>query len=157
MPHQSLLEFFRADSRPAQEPAMVWRRGYRTIRWSYGELLRAATRFARELDARGIGKGDRVLLWGENSGEWVAAFLGCLFRGAVSVPMDAIADKNFAGRVAEQAGVRLAVLGRGLSLPDSKIPAVLLDELGGDSSESAGGGFSPPPLGRDDPVEIVFT
>src|SRR5271156_6504820 len=114
MPHPSLLESFRADSRPAQEPAVVWRRGYRTIRWSYGELLRAAARFARELEARGIGKGDRVLLWGENSGEWVAAFLGCLLRGAVAVPMDAVADKSFAARVVEQAGIRLAVVGRDL-------------------------------------------
>lgn len=157
MPRLSLLEYFQPNSRPEKEIAIKWRRGYRMVPWTYGELLRAATGFARQLEARGIQKGDRVLLWGENSGEWVAAFLGCLFRGALCVPMDAIADKNFAGRVAEQAGVRLAVLGRSLSLPDSKIPAVLLDELGGDSSESAGKGFSPPSLGRDDPVEIVFT
>jgi long-chain acyl-CoA synthetase len=157
MPRLSLLEYFQPNSRPEKEIAVKWRHGYRMVPWSYGELLRAATRFARELEARGIQKGDRVLLWGENSGEWVAAFLGCLFRGAVSVPMDVITDKSFAGRVAEQAGVRLAVVGRGLSLPDSKIPAVLLDELGADSSESADGAFSPPPLGRNDPVEIVFT
>jgi long-chain acyl-CoA synthetase len=157
MPRLSLLEYFQPNSRSKNEIAIKWRRGYRMVPWTYGELLSAATRFARTLEARGIQKGDRVLLWGENSGEWVAAFLGCLFRGAVSVPMDAIADANFAGRVAEQAGVRLAVLGRGLSLPNSKIPTVLLDELGADSSESADGPFSPPPLGRNDPVEIVFT
>jgi long-chain acyl-CoA synthetase len=157
MPRPSLLEYFQPNSRPEKEIAVTWRRGYRMVPWSYGELLRAATRFARDLETRGIQKGDRVLLWGENSGEWVAAFLGCLFRGAVSVPMDAIADKAFAGRVAEQAGVRLAVLGRGLSLPDPGIPAILLDQLSDDSGEVGGGAFSPPPLGRDDPVEIVFT
>jgi len=157
MPRLSLLEYFQPNSRPQNEIAITWRRGYRMVRLSYGELLRSATRFARELEARGIQKGDRVLLWGENSGEWVAAFLGCLFRGAVSVPMDAIADSNFAGRVAEQAGVRLAVLGRGLSLPGSQIPTILFDESSGDSSFSADGAFPPPPFGRNDPVEIVFT
>jgi long-chain acyl-CoA synthetase len=156
MSRLSLLEYFQPHSRPEKEIAVKWRRGYRMVPWSYGELLRAATGFARTLEARGIQKGDRVLLWGENSGEWVAAFLGCLLRGAVSVPMDAIADKNFAERVAEQAGARLAVLERGLSLPDSKIPVILFDEPGG-SGESADRAFSPPPLGRSDPVEIVFT
>ena len=157
MPRLSLLEYFQPNSRPQNEIAVKWRRGYRMARLSYGELLRSATRFARELEARGIQKGDRVLLWGENSGEWVAAFLGCLFRGAVSVPMDAIADSNFAGRVAGQAGVRLAILGRGLLLPGTHIPTILFDELGGDSSVFADGTFSPPHLGRSDPVEIVFT
>ena len=41
---------------------------------------------ARELEIRGIGKGDAVLLWGENSPEWIIVFLGCLFRGAVPCP-----------------------------------------------------------------------
>src|ERR1700681_541519 len=96
---ESLLEYFQPSSRPANEAAVVWRRGYRTIRWSYGELFAAATHFASELRTRGGEKGDRVLLWGENSGEWVAVFLGCLLHGAVSVPMDVTADESFAQRV----------------------------------------------------------
>ena len=36
-----------------------------------------ALQFAAELDTRGIGKGERVMLWGENCAEWVAAFFGC--------------------------------------------------------------------------------
>src|SRR5271163_2265210 len=99
MSRQSLLEYFQQDSRPSSEIAVVWRRGYRMVHWSYADLLCASERFARVLGARGIQKGDRVLLWGENSGEWVAAFLGCLLRGAVSVPMDLTADREFAGRV----------------------------------------------------------
>ncbi len=104
MPRQSLLEYFQPDSRPASEIAVVWRRGYRMERWTYARLLHTAVQFAHELSARGIAKGDRVLLWGENSGEWVAAFLGCIFAGAVAVPMDAIADISFAQRVVRQAG-----------------------------------------------------
>src|SRR5271154_1054310 len=157
MPHQSLLEYFRADSRPAQEPAVVWRRGYRTIRWSYGELLRAAARFARELEARGIGKGDRVLLWGENSGEWVAAFLGCLFRGAVSVPMDVTGDREFAERVAKQAGVRLAVVGRGLSLADGAASVICLEDFFESADKRPAKEFELAIAERGDAVEIVFT
>jgi long-chain acyl-CoA synthetase len=157
MARQSLLDYFRSDSRPPGEPAVVWRRGYRSIRWSYADLLGAARQFASELGARGIEKGDRVLLWGENSGEWVAAFLGCLLRGAVSVPMDMTADRQFAGRVARQAGVRVAVIGRGLSLPESGATVLHLEDFFEAAGKGSLGTFSPVAAERGDPVEIVFT
>jgi long-chain acyl-CoA synthetase len=157
MPRQSLLEYFQPSSRPASEIAVAWRRGYRIVRWSYGELLRAAGQFSRELEARGVAKGDRVLVWGENSGEWVAAFLGCLFSRAVAVPMDAIAAPEFVARVAKQAGVRLAVVSRSLLSFDLGAPVICLDEWREAARSQPPEIFSPRPAGRRDPVEIVFT
>lgn len=157
MPRESLLDYFRSDSRPPREAAVVWRRGYRTIRWSYADLLRAAMQFAGELETRGIEKGERVLLWGENSGEWIGAFLGCLFRGAVSVPMDLTADREFAGRVAKQAGVRLAVVGRGLSLAGSGVGSICMEDFFEAAGKRAATAFLPVAAGRGDAVEIVFT
>ncbi|HEX4073862.1 MAG TPA: AMP-binding protein [Candidatus Acidoferrales bacterium] len=157
MPRQSLLEYFRPDSRPSKEIAVVWRRGYRTIRWSYDELLGIATGFKEALRSRGVGKGDRVLLWGENSGEWIAAFLGCLLQGAIVVPMDAIAEKGFARRVAEQAGAKLAIVGHGLSSPLEDSRTLALEELGNLASDRSVREFSPAAMGPDDAIEIVFT
>jgi len=157
MQRQSLLEYFRPDSRPPNEIAIAWRRGYRMVRWSYADLLRRATQFAAELKARGIEKGDRVLLWGENSGEWVAALLGCLFQGAVAVPLDAISEKTFAQRVAEQAGVRLAVVGRDLASPLAASATLCLEDLAEATNSRAAADFSPAPFGPGDPIEIVFT
>jgi long-chain acyl-CoA synthetase len=161
MARESLLEYFGEKSRPLDEAAVVWRRGYRTLRWSWGDLRQAAMWFAGELGVRGIAKGDRVLLWGENSGEWIAAFLGCMFAGAVAVPMDVTADAGFAGRVATHAGVRLAVARKGLELPGGGVRSIGLEEF----FDDAGGGdrgararsFSPVTAGRGDAVEIVFT
>src|SRR5512143_1316365 len=96
----ALVDYLEEFRRRGPEMAYAHRRGYRILRWSYGEVAEAACRFARELEARGIAKGDHVLLWGENCPEWVAAFFGCILRGAVAVPMDAIAAPEFAGRVA---------------------------------------------------------
>ena len=129
MPRQSLLDYFRPDSRPAGEIAVAWRRGYRMERWTYSRLLQTAMQFAHELGARGVAKGGRVLLWGENSGEWVAAFLGCIFAGAVAVPMDAIAEISFAQRVARQAGVQLAVVSRSLPSQDLGVSVIALEDL----------------------------
>jgi long-chain acyl-CoA synthetase len=157
MPRQSLLEYFGSDSRPSQEIAVVWRRGYRTIRWSYGELLGTASGFAEMLRSRGIAKGDRVLIWGENSGEWIAAFLGCMFQGAIAVPMDAIAEQGFARRVAEQAGVKLAIVGHGLSSPLADANTLRLEDLADRAAGRPVGDFSPAAAISSDPIEIVFT
>jgi long-chain acyl-CoA synthetase len=157
MPRESLLEYFGPHSRPAKEIAIAWRRGYRMVRWTYGDLLRISARFARELDFRGVAKGDRVLLWGENCGEWVAAFLGCMFRGVIAVPMDAIADKGFAARVAKQAGVKLAVVGRGLPSFDADTPVIPLEDLSALAANTSADTFSATPVARGDAIEIVFT
>ena len=157
MPRESLLEYFRADSRPSKEVAVAWRRGYRMVRWTYADLLRVATRFAGELDLRDVVKGDRVLIWGENCGEWVAAFLGCMFRGVIAVPMDAIADKGFAARVAQQAGVKIAVVGRGLPSFDGATPLIRLEDVSALSSGNSAETFRATPAVRGDAIEIVFT
>jgi long-chain acyl-CoA synthetase len=160
MPRQSLLEYFQPESRPPREIAVAWRRGYRTIRWTYPELLQTAHQFAKDLASRGITKGDRVLIWGENSGEWLAAFLGCLFAGAVAVPMDAIADPNFAARVARQAGVCVAAVSRELASGvsnDLGAPIIELESLHHTAGRGRPPEFSLPPIQRTDPIEIVFT
>src|SRR5262249_56271547 len=86
----------------AAEIAVAHQRGLRVARWTYGRLAQTACQFARELESRGIGKGDRVLFWGENRPEWIAAFFGCLMRGAVAVPMDEQSPLDFVHRVHPQ-------------------------------------------------------
>ena len=61
MPRQSLLEYFQPDSRPTREIAFAWRRGYRTARWTYADLLQTAYQFVTDLASHGVTKGDRVL------------------------------------------------------------------------------------------------
>ncbi len=156
MPRASLLDYFRADSRPLKEPAVVWQRGYRKMRWSYGDLYGAAHRFAAGLHERAVEKGDRVLIWGENSGEWIAAFWGCVLHGAVAVPMDAIADPGFAARVARQAGARFAAVDRDMRRGELRCEIFVLEELSNDLGAGKVGIAPHSPL-RTDPIEIVFT
>jgi acyl-CoA synthetase (AMP-forming)/AMP-acid ligase II len=48
-----------------------------------------------------------VLFWGENSPEWIAAFYGCLLRGAVVVPLDLKSAPDFVERVQQQVSAKL--------------------------------------------------
>lgn len=159
MPSQSIAEFVPAFLKLGRETAYVHRRGYRVKKWSYADVGRLAYRFARELDARQIAMGARVLLWGESGPEWVAAFLGCALRGVVVVPMDQIASREFADRVAAEVDPRLAVISRDIAPGPgmAAMPRLILEDL----LESLAA-HSDLPLGplSDDPsqtLEIVFT
>src|ERR1700733_262657 len=110
---ESLAEFFMANFQAHRdERAYGQRRGYRMQWFTYGQVREMAVGFCRELEARGIGKGERVMLWGENCAEGVATFLGCVMAGAVVVPMDDGVSPEFAGRVARQVEARLWVCSR---------------------------------------------
>ena len=67
------------------EIAVVRYQGNRRRVTTYGGLARLAGRFAALLAARGITEGERVLIWAENSAEWIAAFHGCMLRGVLAV------------------------------------------------------------------------
>src|SRR5579871_1318577 len=99
MERRSLVAYLELFMRHGNEIAYVQPHGYRTQRVSYRGVVEAAYQFARELEARGIVKGDRVLLWGPNSAQWVQVFLGCMLRGAIVVPIDEISAEDFALRV----------------------------------------------------------
>lgn len=115
----TLLDDFRRYDR---EIAVVGHHGNRRRVTRYGQLARLAGRFAALLDQRGIHAGDRVLLWAENSAEWIAAFHGCLLRGVLAVPLDANGTADFAARVAADVTPRLAI---GDALLLSQLPAEL--------------------------------
>src|SRR5262245_42144323 len=126
---QTLSEYPQLHLARKEEIAYVHRRGLRTLRWSYRQLAELEFRFARELEARNIGKGDRVMLWGENSAEWIGAFFGCMLRGVVAVPMDRIAAPDFAQRVAADVDAKLIVCSSSLRQHAGSRPCIELDSL----------------------------
>jgi long-chain acyl-CoA synthetase len=159
---ESLAEFFLANFQAHRnERAYGQRCGYRMEWFTYGQVLEMAVRVHQELETRGIGKGDRVMLWGENCAEWVATFFGCALRGVVVVPMDDGASGEFAGRVSGQVGARLWVCSRRHAQcagEAGSAPYKVLEDL----SRVAGGAPAllsdlKVAIGRDDILQIVFT
>ena len=157
MPRRTITEYLENFFQLGDEIAYAYPRGYRTARWSYRSVAETACRFARELEAREIGKGDRVVLWGSNSAEWVAAFFGCALRGAVAVPMDHIAAADFARRVAEQVEAKLVVCAHDLLPAAAPFPALPMEALSETVARHSCEPYASPNIDRSDPVEIVFT
>ena len=149
----TLLYDFR---RYGREVAVVRYQGNRRRVTSYGELARLAGRFAALLAQRKIVPGDRVLLWAENSAEWMAAFYGCMMRGVLGVPLDAFGTAEFAARVCADVAPKLVVGdGRLLHLLPKELVCMEFADWPGALPEDE---CEPVPgLNHQTPLEILFT
>ena len=158
---ESLAQFFlQTFQAHRSERAYRQRRGYRTESFTYGDVRKLAFGFAAELQRRSITKGDRIMVWGENCAEWVAAFFGSALCGVIVVPMDDGVSADFAQRVAHQVQAKLLVGSREhvqeFAAMGNPIGALNLEDL----TQRVAAGVERPPniaLGRDDVLQIVFT
>ncbi len=129
MPRKNLLSLLTDFARFGGDVAVVQSLGYRREKLTYKELSVKARLWSQAIAERGIAPGDRVLLWGPNSAEWVACFWGILLRGAVVVPMDAAAAPDFVQRAIKDAGVKLILRDRQqLELPDAP-PSLIINDF----------------------------
>lgn len=146
----TLIDVFRSlDARRGE--FLVYDDGYRVRRYSYRNVTAAARGFAGRLSGAGIGKGDKVLIWGENRPEWIVAYWGLQLVGAVAVPVDYRASPEFARRVRSIVGARLVVTG-------DDVDAGTMDSWRlADVDWTADGPMPDVRISPDDISQIVFT
>ena len=137
--------------------ALLFKPGFRYQRWSYNRLWSESGQVASLLQARGLSKGDQVVLWGPNSPHWVLAFLGCVRAGVVAVPVDLRSAPDYVERVVARTSPSLAFTSRYTPKgeADLGVPEISLEEL-----EVAIYGLPEPEpvdVRPDDLVEIMFT
>jgi long-chain acyl-CoA synthetase len=114
---------------------------------------RAVARVAQELRARGVGRGDTVLLLGFNRIEWVVAFWAIQSLGAVAALGNAWwSDHEVAGATAQLAPV-LAVTDR--AVPG--VPTVGFDVLQPVADADRDVPFEPVPVAEDDTALVMFS
>jgi len=125
--------------------------------WTYAELLDAARRVAAHLASIGVSRGDRLVFWGANRPEWVAAFFGAQMLGAVVIPLDVRSQQELLVRIEQQTQPRHMLLGKeqAANLKGSHPPHTLFENLKAVLSASPPTvGISPDP---DDIAQLVFT
>ncbi|HYT46653.1 MAG TPA: class I adenylate-forming enzyme family protein, partial [Methylomirabilota bacterium] len=66
---------------------------------TFGDLLERVHRFAGYLQGEKVEKGDRILIWSASRIDWMVAYLGALFIGAVIVPLDVSSKEDFLSRI----------------------------------------------------------
>lgn len=155
---QTLVEMLRCSAeRTPAAPCLILRTETDRQCWTYRDLWETAQRVAAHLRAEGIERGDRVVLWGENRPEWVAAFYGCLLAGVIVVPFDVRAHEGFLRRIEEQTQPRLLFAGRSqlATAGPGHPPAQPLEDLRALVQFRVP--VSLPPPAPDDIVELLYT
>jgi long-chain acyl-CoA synthetase len=152
----SILEYL-SDRAEDGNAAFRFRPKLRTRVTTYREIAQTAFQFARELEGRGVRRGDRVVIWAGNSPDWVAVFFGIVARGAIAVPLDEQSAPDFARRVCENTDPKLVLCGRDVDRSALSIPLIELTELREIIRDHSAEPFFNENLKADDTVEIVFT
>ncbi|WP_055551654.1 fatty acyl-CoA synthetase [Streptomyces sp. NBRC 110028] len=147
---------------------------YGALRQTYAELDALVSRTAGALAARGVARGDRVVLYARNSHGYVVAYFALARLGAVSVPVNfSLRPPEVAYLLAHSGAVGI-IAGEGLlEAADAALaeaaPArlVLRAVIGGEGregwedfaalGEEYGHPVPDPALDDDDPVQLMYT
>ena len=81
-----------------------------SVRWSYRDAVLVAARYGAALLDAGIRAGDRVALLCSNRAEFMQAFLGCAWIGAVAVPINVASRGAQLRHILVNSGARLLVV-----------------------------------------------
>ena len=151
---QTLLEKF---PELGSDVAVVERQGYRRKSLTYAAMVAAAREWDLLLAERGIRAGDRVVLWGVNSADWVMAYWGVMLRGAVAVPMDAGATGEFVEKTIRDSGAKLVLRDRNLPEPNCQVQNFAFDDAAKLPRASVTLRPGPEQTSRSTVAEILFT
>jgi long-chain acyl-CoA synthetase len=137
-------------SREPDHSALVC--GEQIVTWSaLAARIRGGATILRQA---GIARGDRVVIKGKNSVDWVACYFAIHAAGAIAVPVDAEASTAALGTVRARAHAKLVLAdAEDAAAQAQEIPVLRLDLVGSRAAHDV-----PPALpGRDDVADILFT
>jgi long-chain acyl-CoA synthetase len=157
---ETLIDFFR-DLITIRGEFLVYDDGYRRRGHTYAEVGRAARGFAAHLATAGLGKGDKIVFWGENRPEWIVCYWGCLISGVIVVPIDYRSSSDFVRKVRALVGAKVVLIGEdvnqtGLDVGQSTQTGVAVWRLA-DLDWRADGPMPRVTISRDDIIQIIFT
>ncbi len=138
MPRDTLLDFFH-DFAGLEDEFLIHDDGYHARHFRYSEIATRAGAFAARLRERGIGRDEKIILFGENRPEWLIALWGCLLAGVIAVPIDYRSSPEFVERIEKIVGARAVFTGDEAGMYDGQEP------------------FEPEQITKDQIAEIIFT
>ena len=142
MPRETLLDFF-YDFAGLEDEFLIHDDGFHARHYSYREIATHARGFAAKLREQGIGRDEKIILYGENRPEWIIALWGCLLEGVIAVPIDYRSSHEFVERIKSIVGGRLVLTGEEAGMYDGQMSAASAQPM--------------PPISRTQTAEIIFT
>ncbi len=123
-------------------------------RWTYGALDEAVQGIAAGLAARGLSRGDRVMIRMGNTPDAALMFFGAIAGGFVPVPSSAQLTAEEACFVLTNSGAALVAKSPELALYAGDVPVLLPDDIAA-LRATPGRGYAD--THRDDPAFLVYT
>ncbi|QFP75204.1 long-chain-fatty-acid--CoA ligase [Deinococcus sp. AJ005] len=108
LPQTGVMHNLRVSAERYPDKVALWHYGHAV---TYGELHAQATHLAGHLAAQGVGKGDRVAVWMQNSPAWVISAFASWHLGAVVVPLAPMLQAREFGFFLQDAGIKVGVVG----------------------------------------------
>src|SRR5512139_3053409 len=162
MPRDTLIDVF-TDLAATRGEFLVYDDGFRSVSRSYGDVARAARALAARLAAQGVMQGDRIIIWGENRPEWVAALWAAIISGIVAVPIDYRSSLDFVRRIRTIVDAKVILAGEDLPA-DAGTGGVAAGAIDGAAAWRLAGidwhADAPMPaveIAAGDTAEIIFT
>lgn len=155
---QNLAEFIEKTAKEYKGfPFLEIKRGFRTERYTYDQINILSKKVASYLKLHNIRRGDRIVIWADNSPEWVICLFGVLRCGGVVVPIDAKISWQTAKKYISQTKPKLLCVSSIIKLPAcaGKKNSIVLEEIVGlvdNLEESKNIEIHP-----DELAEILFT
>jgi long-chain acyl-CoA synthetase len=116
---RTLAEFIeKAATAYGERTALRYRPKFRSLNFTYQETYQLAQKVAQMMKTNGIEKGDRVIIWANNSPFWVAGFFGIQLLGGVAVPLNVGSRGEFIKKIAEATKASFLLKSAHLTLPD---------------------------------------
>src|SRR5690349_1599462 len=110
MARDTLLDFFQ-DFAEISSDFLLYDDGFRARSYTYADVASKSRAFAGRLREAGIGKDEKIILYGENRPEWVIALWGALLAGVVVAPLDYRSSPEFVYRIRDIVGARAILTG----------------------------------------------
>lgn len=138
-------------------PAFTMKMGYRTATFTFEDIGLLAKKTACFLQAQGIKKGDKVIIFAPNSPYWVALFFGCQYIGAIPVPLNIQSSLEQIKKIIEQTEAPLIFVHQFFKQSFNNIQSVTLDHLEALVAPYDVSLLQPASLQDDDLIEILYT
>ncbi len=103
------------------------KKGYRTNSITGKDLQEKINKIRTIFRNQKIVKGDKIIVLGSPSIDWVAVYYACILSGVIAVPLDVLSDKNLVRKIQQQVKAKAMFQDRGLA--SIKLKTYYLNEL----------------------------
>src|SRR3989344_3989113 len=131
--------------------------GYRTRHVSGNELHGKIQKLRIFLDNNKIKKGDKIIILGYSSIEWVVVYLACILSGIIVVPVDVMSDKKLVKKINNQVNAKAIFQREFINHSIRNVKSYLLEELENHLDDGVFKEIPYPEIKPNDIIEIQYT